>query len=137
MAVVDASVVYEFLTLGDHEQAVAERLLGEQRAFWAPELLDAEVGNALRRAVRRKSIGADRAAAALGELRKLPIHRVSHERLAQFAWLLRDNVSFYDGLYVALAQLLERPLLTFDVGLARAGVDVEIEVLASSADPLS
>jgi len=130
MAVVDASVIFELLTLGERKEAAAERLLGEQRAFWAPELLDAEVGSALRRAVRRKSIDADQAAEALGELRTLPIHRVSHERLAQFAWLLRDNVSFYDGLYVALAQLLDKPLLTFDARLARAGIDAEIEVLA-------
>lgn len=130
MAVVDASVIFEFLTPGEREKAAAERLLGGQKAFWAPELLDAEIGNALRRAVRRGSINADQAVEALEELRKLPIHRVSHERLAQFAWLLRDNVSFYDGLYVALAQLLEKPLLTFDARLARAGADVEIEVLA-------
>jgi predicted nucleic acid-binding protein len=129
MPVVDASVIFEFLTLGDREEVAAEHLLGEPKAFWAPEMLDAEVGSAVRRAVRQKSIDADRAAEALGELRKLPIHRVSHERLAQFAWLLRDNVSFYDGLYVALAQLLERPLLTFDARLARAGVDVEVDVL--------
>jgi predicted nucleic acid-binding protein len=129
MAVVDASVICEFFALGKHEEVATERLLGEQRALWAPEMLDAEVGSALRRAVRRKSIDADQAAEALGELRKLPIHRVSHERLAQFAWLLRDNVSFYDGLYVALAQLLDKPLLTFDARLARAGIDAEIEVL--------
>ena len=132
MPVADASVIYEFLTLGDREGVIAERLLGEQRAVWAPELLDAEVGNALRRAVRRKTIDAGQAAGALGELRKLPIHRVSHERLAQFAWLLRDNVSFYDGLYVALAQLLEKPLLTLDARLGRVPVDVEIEVLAQA-----
>ncbi|HET7510820.1 MAG TPA: type II toxin-antitoxin system VapC family toxin [Solirubrobacterales bacterium] len=130
MPVVDASVIFELLADGDREEVAAERLLGEQRVFWAPELLDAEVGSAMRRAVRHRSIDADRAAEALGELHKLPIHRVSHERLTQFAWLLRDNVSFYDGLYVALAQLLEKPLLTFDERLARAGVDVEIEVLA-------
>jgi predicted nucleic acid-binding protein len=130
MAVVDASVIVELLILGERKEAAAERLLGEQRALWAPELLDAEVGSSLRRGVRRKSIDADQAAEALGELRKLPIHRVSHERLAQFAWLLRDKVSFYDGLYVALAQLLDKPLLTFDARLARAGIDAEIEVLA-------
>jgi predicted nucleic acid-binding protein len=130
MAVLDASVIFEYLAFGEREEVAAERLLGERRAFWAPELIDAEVGNALRRAVRHESIEPDKAAEALGELRTLPIHRVSHERLAQFAWLLRDNVSFYDGLYVALAQLLEKPLLTFDARLARAPVDVEIEVLA-------
>jgi predicted nucleic acid-binding protein len=129
MTVVDASVIFEFLTPGEREKVAAERLLSGQKAFWAPEMLDAEVGSALRRAVRRKSIDADQAAEALEELRTLPIHRVSHERLAQFAWLLRDNVSFYDGLYVALAQLLDKPLLTFDARLARAGIDAEIEVL--------
>lgn len=132
MPVVDASVIFEVLAAGDRKQAAVDRVLGEERALWAPELLDAEVGSALRRAVRQERINPDRAAEALEELRKLPIHRISHERLARFAWLLRDNVSFYDGLYVALAQLLDRPLLTFDGRLARAGVDVELEVLAQA-----
>ncbi len=115
---------------GKHLKAAEARILAEEKALWAPELLDAEVGSALRGGVRRKTIDVEYAVQALEELRKLPVHRVSHERLAQFAWLLRDNVSFYDGLYVALAQLLDQPLLTFDGRLARAGVDVEIELLA-------
>jgi predicted nucleic acid-binding protein len=129
MPVLDASVVVELLMPGKHTEVARERTFGAEKALWAPELLDAEVGSAFRRAVRRGR-DADQAAASLGELRKLPIHRVSHERLAQFAWLLRDNVSFYDGLYVALAQLMEQPLWTFDRRLARTGVDVEVEVLA-------
>jgi predicted nucleic acid-binding protein len=129
MPVLDASVVAEMLTAGEYEEIAAARIFGAEKALWAPELLDAEVGSALRRAVRRGK-DADQAAQSLGELSKLPIHRVSHERLTQFAWLLRDNVSFYDGIYVALAQLLEQPLWTFDRRLARTGVDVEIEVLA-------
>jgi predicted nucleic acid-binding protein len=130
MPVLDASVAVELLAPGKHREVARARIFGAEKAFWAPELLDAEVGSALRRAVRRSGKDAERAAEALGELRKLPIHRVSHERLAQFAWLLRDNVSFYDGLYVALAQLLGQPLLTFDRRLARAGLDVEVEILA-------
>lgn len=129
MPVLDASVVVEFLSSGTHRE-VAEARIREERVLWAPELLDAEVGSALRRVVRRKTMDAEQGVEALGELRTLPIHRVSHERLAQFAWLLRDNVSFYDGLYVALAQLLGQPLLTFDARLARAEIDAEIEVLA-------
>jgi predicted nucleic acid-binding protein len=129
MPVLDASVVAELLMAGKHEEVAQTRIFAAEKALWAPELLDAEVGSALRRAARQGSKDVDRAAEALGELRKLPIHRVSHERLAQFAWLLRDNVSFYDGLYVALAQLLQQPLLTFDARLARAGLDVEVEVL--------
>ena len=130
MPVLDASVAVELVSAGKHLEAAEARILTEEKALWAPELLDAEVGSALRGGVRRKTMDVGHAVQALEELRKLPVHRVSHERLAQFAWLLRDNVSFYDGLYVALAQLLDQPLLTLDGRLARAGVDVEIEVLA-------
>lgn len=130
MPVLDASVAVELVSSGKHLKAAEARILAEEKALWAPELLDAEVGSALRGGVRRKTIDVEHAVQALEELRKLPVHRVSHERLTQFAWLLRDNVSFYDGLYVALAQLLDQPLLTFDGRLARAGVDVEVELLA-------
>jgi predicted nucleic acid-binding protein len=130
MPVLDASVVVELVSDGKHGETVEARILSEEKALWAPELLDAEVGSALRGGVHRKTMDVEQAIQALENLRRLPVHRVSHERLAQFAWLLRDNVSFYDGLYVALAQLLDRPLLTLDRRLARAGVDVEIEVLA-------
>jgi predicted nucleic acid-binding protein len=130
MPVLDASVVVELLSVGKYGEVAEARILSEEKALWAPELLDAEVGSALRGKVRRQTIDAGQAAEALGELGRLPVHRVSHERLVQFAWRLRDNVSFYDGLYVALAQLLEQPLLTLDSRLARAGVNAEIEVLA-------
>lgn len=132
MPVVDASVMFEWLACGDREETVKERLLAEPQALWAPELLDAEVGHALRRAVRRHSVDADRAAEALWELRRLPVNRISHEMLVHVAWALRDNVSFYDALYVALAEMLGQPLLTFDARLARAGLQAEIEVLAQA-----
>lgn len=130
MPVLDASVIVELLSPGRYQEVAEARILAEKRALWAPDLLDAEFGSALRRVVRGGEMDADQAAHSLWDLQKLPIHRVSSERLAEFAWLLRDNVSFYDGIYVALAQLLERPLLTFDRRLARAGVEVEVEVLA-------
>ena len=40
--------------------------------------------------------------------------------LATAAWALRSNVTFYDGLYVALAVALAAPLLTADERLSRA-----------------
>ncbi len=129
MPVLDASVMVEALLAGPHGRRAEDRIAGEQRTLWAPELFDAEVGSAMRAGVRRKKLQTHQAAQALEELTKLPVHRISHARLVPFAWLLRDNVSFYDALYVALAQLLQEPLLTFDARLARAKVDVEIEVL--------
>lgn len=132
MPVVDASVVVEFLVYGEHEAAARERL-GSGEPLWAPELLDAEVGQALRRYVRHHGLDARRAEEALGELGDLKVHRVPHEHLVQLAWLLRDNVSFYDALYVALAAMLGEPLLTFDGRLGRGELPAAVEVLTAAA----
>ncbi|MEX2107203.1 MAG: type II toxin-antitoxin system VapC family toxin [Solirubrobacterales bacterium] len=133
MPVVDASVVVEYLTFGEHAEEARERLLDEDHALWAPHLVDAEVGHALRREVRLGELDAEVAGEALWQLDELPLRRVSHEFLIRYAWALRDNVSFYDALYVALAEMLGEPLITFDARLARAGVHAEIEVLAQAA----
>jgi predicted nucleic acid-binding protein len=133
MPVVDASVIVEFLTFGEHAEHAEERLLAEEHSIWAPHLVDAEVGHALRREVRLGELDAEVAGAALWQLDELPLRRVSHEVLIHYAWALRDNVSFYDALYVALAEMLDEPLVTFDARLARAGVQAEIEVLAQEA----
>ena len=64
---------------------------------------------------------AEAAGRALWEVDELPLERVEHEHLIHVAWELRDNFSFYDALYVALALMLDEPLLTFDARLARVG----------------
>lgn len=130
MPVVDASVLVEFLSEGEHADLVDARLQAEEHTLWAPHLIDAEIGHALRRVVRRGELDAELATEALWEIDQFPIERIEHDPLVQTAWDLRDNFSFYDGLYVALALMLEEPLLTFDARLARAGVEVPIEVLA-------
>ena len=49
MPVVDASVLVELLGQGKHAEAVEERLDAEEHVLWAPHLIDAEIGHALRR----------------------------------------------------------------------------------------
>jgi len=132
MPVVDASAVVELLADGEHAEQVETRLAAEEYTLWAPYLLDAEVGQAMRRYVRSGEIDPDVAGESLWLVDDLPIQRVEHDLLIHVAWALRDNVSFYDGLYVALAQMLDEPLLTLDARLARAGLQVEIEVLAQA-----
>jgi predicted nucleic acid-binding protein len=130
MNVVDASVLVEYLTGGENEEA-AEHAIGRERWVWAPALVDAEVGNALRRQVRAKVLTARKAHAALDDLLEMRLQRVEHRFLVERAWQLRDNVSFYDGLYVALAEAAGAPLLTFDKKLTRAsGLRTEVELIA-------
>jgi predicted nucleic acid-binding protein len=129
MPVVDASVLVELLNDGHHADVADERLNSEEHTLWAPHLIDAEIGHALRRSVLLGEVSAEAAGRALWEVDALPIERVEHEHLMHVAWGLRDNFSFYDALYVALALMLDEPLLTFDARLSRSGVDLPIEVL--------
>jgi predicted nucleic acid-binding protein len=123
--VVDASTLVDVLVGAGRS---TERLAGEDLA--APFLLDAEVGSALRRLVRAGSLTAGRAETALDDLAELEIERHPHVGLVHRAWALRDNVTFYDALYVALSEALDVPLVTLDVRLAGApGARARVEVL--------
>lgn len=99
----------------------------------APHLLDAEVGSVLRRLTMAGQLAAGAAEAALRDLAELEIDRWEHAPLLTRAWALRANVTIYDGLYVALAEALDAPLLTLDGRLAGApGIVATIEVPGSA-----
>jgi predicted nucleic acid-binding protein len=120
--VVDASVVVTMLIDAKHASWAETQLsaTGAGRSLWAPHLIDAEVGQALRRQVAAGRLDEDQAGAALLDLTLLPLRRIDHVGLLDQAWQLRHNLSFYDGLYVALAEMLGAPLITLDVRLAKA-----------------
>jgi len=118
--VVDASALVSAL-LGRSADARTLRRLLAAEVTHAPHLLDAEVGNVLRRRVLRGELPAAEALLLLGAAEPLVDYRhVMTGALAQAALALRDNVSFYDGLYAALAESLRCPLLTADVRLSHA-----------------
>lgn len=133
MKVLDASVLVEYLTGGEHAESSRRGIESSPGWLWAPHLVDAEVGHALRGEVRAGELSPRAARGALEDLMEMRLQRVSHHLLADRAWELRENVSFYDGLYVALAEQLEAPLLTLDARLARApGVRAEIELVQAA-----
>lgn len=133
MTVVDASVIVTALIRGGYANWAEEQLsaASTSRSLWAPHLIDAEVGHSLRRRVAARKLRDDHALAALSKLAGLPLRRIVHTGLLDRAWQLRHNLSFYDGLYVALAEQLEAPLLTLDLRLAKAvTTSARIEVLS-------
>jgi len=133
MPVLDASVFVEYLTDGEHAEQARGRIRLNADDLWAPHLVDAEVGHVLRREVRLGELDPDAARDGLELMAELPLKRVPHERLLTLAWELRDNVSFYDALYVVLAELLDQPMITFDGRLGKAsGIGAEVEILGSA-----
>jgi len=136
MPVVDASVVVTVLADAEHARWADAQLstAGANRALWVPHLIDAEVGHALRREVASGRLGEDRADAALLDLARMPLRRIDHVGLLHRTWDLRHNFSFYDGLYVTLAEQLDTPLLTLDSRLAKAArAATAINVLTATA----
>jgi len=104
--------------------------MAQQEAVCAPHLLDAEVGQTLRRFLLRGDLSAARARVAIGRLQSLPLRRYSHTRLVSRAFEFRDNATVYDGLYLALAEALDAPLLTCDARLRDVpGCSATVEVL--------
>lgn len=95
-----------------------------------PHLIDAEVLNALRRAVRVGDVSPGDGTAAIRVWAALGVLRVSTVGLIQRIWQLRENVSAYDATYVALAETLECPLMSADAGIAGApGIRCEVVVV--------
>lgn len=86
----------------------------------APHLIDAEVGNVLRRQELAGFISPALAHAGLRALPHLIDERYPHSQLAEAAWRLRGSLTFYDALYVVLATALKAPLVTSDARLNRA-----------------
>jgi predicted nucleic acid-binding protein len=137
--VVDASVVVELLLRTPAAAAVADRLFGRgagpgatprPATLHAPQLLDVEVAQVLRRYVLRGDLAAGDGAMRLAVLKQFPVARYSHGPLLDRIWTLRSNLTAYDAAYVALAEALGATLVTRDARLAAAsGIAATVEVI--------
>jgi predicted nucleic acid-binding protein len=130
MIVLDASAVIELLVDRGPGTRLAARIAAEGGSLHVPHLLPIEVTSTLRRMVAHEGFAPQRAALALGRVVALPATRHEHEPLLSRVWELRDNLSAYDAVYIALAESLDAPLITTDRRLARApGHRARVELL--------
>jgi predicted nucleic acid-binding protein len=91
-----------------------------QESLHAPHLIDIEAAQVLRRPARAGTISSNRAAQAVRDLMDLRLTRYPHFVLLSRICQLRNNLSAYDAVYVALAEQLAAPLLSRDAGLSAA-----------------
>lgn len=120
MIVLDASALLELLLGTPGAVAVRERIASPEESLHAPQLLDLEVLQVLRRYAAAGALSSERARLVIEDLAALDLERYPHEPLLDRVWQLRDNLTAYDAAYVALAEALDAPLLTFDARLANA-----------------
>ena len=100
---IDASALVELLLRTPAGQAIARIVVGAE--LIAPDVINPEAMQSLRRLERAGKLSGERATKAVATLTHSVITRVPTTGLIEDAWLLRANVSAYDACYVALAQL--------------------------------
>ena len=129
MIVLDASAAIDWLLQTAAGQQIETRIYSRGESLHAPHLLDLEVAQVLRRVVREGTISVRRADQALQDLLNLRVTRYPHFLFLPRIWKLRDNLSAYDAVYVALADELAATLVTRDTRLASTAVrSVSIEL---------
>ena len=119
--VVDASVIVHWLTPGIFSDP-ATKLLDEEERFMAPDLLIAEVGNAVWKYHRQRLLSREEADAAIGMLAVAPVALQPSTQLIADAFLIAADLdrSVYDSLYLALASATSAPFVTADRKLCNA-----------------
>ena len=128
MIVLDASAAVQAL-LNDGQA----RLLVAAESLPAPHLVDAEVLSALRRLVGAGTLTADDGAHCVNTWSRIGLIRYAAGPLLERIWELRQTISAYDAMYVALAEQLGCALVTADARLSGApGLRCAVTVLPNS-----
>lgn len=120
MIVLDASALVELILDTSTGQLVAAHIADPAEGLHVPHLVDIEVVQALRRYVREGELNTEEAEVALDDFLALDLQRHAHEPLLERVWELRKNLTAYDAVYVALAEVVDGVLLTCDGPLSRA-----------------
>jgi predicted nucleic acid-binding protein len=118
--VVDASALIEVLLRTPAAEAIGRQLFSGRHTLHAPHLIDIEVAQVVRRYAMAGQVDTDRGRAMLVDLAVFPLWRHPHDVLLPRVWELRNNLSAYDAVYLALAEALDASLLTHDQRLATA-----------------
>lgn len=140
MLVIDASAIVEVLTADPGDIPDLAHRIHDAEWMSAPDLLDYEVLNVLRKMLGRGDIDAELAESSRLALRDLRLTRHPlTDDMADRVWQLRHNVSAYDASYVTLAEHLRMPLITAERRLAEGvqaltSIDIESYVAPSSAE---
>lgn len=120
MIVLDASVLANVVADDGPDGATARHEVRVAGSIAAPDLVDVETVAVLRKRWIAKALSDRRFAAAIDDLAALEFDRYPAIHFARRAYELRANVTPYDAMYVALAELLDCELLTTDRRLANA-----------------
>ena len=113
--VVDASVGIKWFLPEIHSEAAC-RLSSLKASLHVPAFFYLELGNVLSKRIRRNELTPEEGAMILKELQRLPLQKHSNEQLMKpaFTLAIQPGRSFYDCLYLALAEAVDGQVVTAD-----------------------
>lgn len=120
MIVLDASVAIDWVLRSPTGSRVEAIVNEPGQSVHIPHLWIVEITQVMRRLVRAGRLTSERARQGVGDAADLTAGRYDHEPLLPRVWELRDNLSAYDAVYVALAEVLGATLVTGDARVASA-----------------
>jgi predicted nucleic acid-binding protein len=129
LIVLDASAAIEMLLAKPRAALVEQRVFGSGETLHAPQLLEVEVVQVIRRHLLAKLMDRPRAQQAFDDFVALKYKSYEHEVLLKRIWSLRDNFSAYDAAYIALAEAIGATLVTCDGKLNTRGHSARVEVI--------
>ena len=119
MIVLDASAIVELVVEPRAATSAIRSRLRDDPDIHVPHLADAEVSSALRRKLLAGQLDVLRARRAIRRLTAMHLVRWQQTPLLGRALALRDQLSAYDAIYVAMAEATGATLVTRDARLAR------------------
>ncbi|GAA1689361.1 PIN domain-containing protein [Glycomyces endophyticus] len=129
MIVADTSAVVEFLLARDELGFRARNVLGGKTVA-VPMAIDLECVAVLRGLVLGRKVTVVDAEESLETLGQMDLRRMDHSLFMPRVWELRDNMWPYDAIFVAMAEILDAPLVTTDKKFAGTpGIRCEVRNL--------
>lgn len=120
MTVFDASVLVDALVVAGPAGDDAREVLRERSLLHVPSIFTAEATSAIRSMLARGDVSPGLARGAVSKIKVVQTVQYPFEPFLDRVWELRDNLTVYDGWYVALAESLDTNLVTADRRLAHA-----------------
>lgn len=117
------------LNTGREAGEIRRRISQPDESLHVPHLFDVEVLHVLRRHSFSGALSERRERVALDRLSSTRMTRYAHTAFTARIWELKNNLTAYDAVYVALAESLAAPLVTLDARIAQApGLRAPVEV---------
>lgn len=127
--VIDASAMLDFLLQLRRARHIAALMVSPFARMHAPETIDREVINVLRRRERAGDLDSDKADAVIEDFLSLPVEIHPPRQHLRRVWELRSFLAVGDAYYASLAEVLDATLVTCDEKLARGVAPLGIDVI--------